>query len=335
MHSSRGSRGLSTEESAIDENESGTRNALLTSGRRASRKKERGDSGSRHEAKASTFTSAGGCGLPCLIIRGLWLRRALLLREDEITPHVGLHPCCRCPHARTLAHPVRVAAGYSASQRRQHLCAAFPASLSLGRLCPQYAAFYRTRRAWSAPLPGPGMLTFVPTAGFLRFAPAVASLRVHNLREPCRPSTFAWSGNWARCGCFTLNNLRVTTPLSTDLLGCLQSLQRTALGVVNVCTHHHPPLIRSQATQGQRPSLLSVLRPHCGEQIGYIAQSSFGFVSNGLRTIKQKKQTIANARARLRSHENLLRPIRGEIRHWPLFGAFLTHNCRVFRSMAV
>jgi hypothetical protein len=143
------------------------------SGRRASGKRNVTTAAAIQKQKQAPLPTQESCGLPCLIIRGLWIRRALLLREDEITPHARPHPCCRCPHARTLGHPVRVAAGYSASQQRQHLCAAFPVSLSL--VCPrqQYAVLCLARRVWPASLPGPGMLSFVPSVGFVSRPPSL------------------------------------------------------------------------------------------------------------------------------------------------------------------
>jgi hypothetical protein len=154
--------------------------------------------------------------------QGPSIRRALPRPEDEITPHVG--PCFRCLHARTLAHPVRVAAGYSASPGPHRLCAAirqvfrfhvFANNVRLSVSSIAHAAHGQTN------LPGPGMLPFAPLRGpSLAWHRLIRVVRVHNLYEPSRPSTFACSLNRARCDCLTLDNFRVTAPPSTHLLGC-------------------------------------------------------------------------------------------------------------------
>jgi hypothetical protein len=88
-------------------------------------------------------------------------------------------------------------------------------------------------------LPGPGMLSFAPLRGpSLAWHRLIRVVRVHNLYEPSRPSTFASSLNRACCGCLTLDNFRVTAPLSTQLLGCSNQCCELPRGRERV---HAPP----------------------------------------------------------------------------------------------
>jgi hypothetical protein len=219
-------------------------------------------------AQESTFTSAQERpGLPWLIIRGP--RHAELYSFERMKSHPMLAraPAFRCPHACADPSPSRSRSGrlFSLAGTTASLCslsceslACMPSRTMRGPLsrtqCP-VSVIIRPRNA--------GRCTHCGVR-LVRLWPAIASLRVHNLREPCRPFIFA-------CSCLTLYNFRVTAPLSTQMPGYLQSVHQVALRVVNVCTRHRP-VIRSQATEGQRPKLRVVLRPVCGEQITHRAK---------------------------------------------------------------
>lgn len=203
---------------------------------------ERADSGLQRNVvaaaavkeKESTFTRAGTSWVAVSMYnQGPSTRRALFRPKDEITPHVG--PCFRCLHTRTLAHPVRVAAGYSASPRRYRLCAAHPAGGSLPRLREQCAAVHhvhRARNAWSAQAARTRNAALCAVAGSVYRPVSLDSrvlLRVHNLYEPSRPSTFACREQ----GPLRLLDLRQFPSHSATVdpsAGQLQSVPRTVQG---------------------------------------------------------------------------------------------------------
>jgi hypothetical protein len=110
------SRGLSPEESAIDENE-----AAVARGMRS----ERADAGKGTKKKAPWHLHSQAVVGCRLVIRGPRCAELYLVQRMKSTPHVG--PCFRCQHMYADPSPSRrvgVAAGCSASPGPHRLCAA-------------------------------------------------------------------------------------------------------------------------------------------------------------------------------------------------------------------
>jgi hypothetical protein len=176
--------------------------------------------------------------------QGPSMRRALPRPEDEInTPCWPLLPLPAYICTRTLAHPIPSRSGrlFSLARTASSLCSspavfrfhAFANNVRLSVSSIAHAAHRQTN------LPGPGMLSFAPLRGpSLAWHRLTRVVRVHNLYEPSRPSTFACSLNRACYGCLTLDNFRVTAPLSTQLLGCSNQCRELPRGRERV---HAPP----------------------------------------------------------------------------------------------
>jgi hypothetical protein len=258
--------------------------------------------------------------------------------KDEITPHVG--PCFRCLHTRTLAHPVRVAAGYPASPRRHRLCAACPAGLAPPRLREHQRALHRlhrihrARNAWPACL-GPRNAGLCARCG-VRLSPGIARF------ASCACIIFASLvgrplSHASEQGPLRLLNLRqfpshgATVDAPARLL---QSVRRTARGRERV----HAPAATYPLASHRGPTAAATGRAEADlwrADLPPHAQSCLRVVPDGRRTMEQKKQNTDTTVHGCETREKAVPPSTRRITQWPAIRSiFHAHLCQPYRTFS-